>query len=157
MTPLDPITAPRTAAKAAKHTLLDHSWVQHSEELEHELASMTAERDEARTENTYMRGQLSSVKCPYGHKDANGVCLLGYPGCACADDWFAAQEAMHAAMVQRLGDTARKLALCREALETIRAQHPMHRFASCASGRERSHECARCVAEDAIAATEPTK
>jgi hypothetical protein len=25
-------------------------------------------------------------ECPYGHRLPDGVCKLGYPGCACADD-----------------------------------------------------------------------
>ena len=60
-----------------------------------ELASITKE-------NTYLRGQLQSVKCPYGHKNESGVCSLGYPGCACADDWFVAQDEMHRDIVARL-------------------------------------------------------
>jgi len=77
-------------------------------ETERQLAEVTRQRDEARRENTYIRGQLTSVKCPYGHKLPSGVCSLGYPGCACADDWFAAQDEMHRAMVDRLAALAKE-------------------------------------------------
>jgi hypothetical protein len=48
--------------------------------------SLRAERDQLKKENTALRAIVVKHECPYGHRLPDGVCKLGYPGCACADD-----------------------------------------------------------------------
>jgi hypothetical protein len=40
-------------------------------------------------ENAHLRVVAQNVACPYGNRAQNGACLLGYPGCGCADDLIA--------------------------------------------------------------------
>jgi len=42
-------------------------------------------------ENAHLRVIAQKIGCPYGHRNENGACKLGYPGCACMDDLLAMQ------------------------------------------------------------------
>jgi hypothetical protein len=53
------------------------------------LAAMTSRVDTFDRENAHLRVVAQNVACPYGHRASNGACVLGYPGCACADDIIA--------------------------------------------------------------------
>jgi hypothetical protein len=77
--------------------------------------------EELQKENTYLRGQLQSVKCPYGHKNADGVCSQGIPGCSCADDLWAANDEIGRDVLNRLAATAAEVCRLRAALELIAA------------------------------------
>jgi hypothetical protein len=47
-------------------------------------------------ENTHLRGIVAAGPvCAYGHRLPDGICNLGYPGCACEDDLAALVEAYH--------------------------------------------------------------
>jgi hypothetical protein len=65
---------------------------EHARTLERELAALRERLDEAERENTALRAMQVGVKCAYGYKNADGVCALGYPGCACMDDLCATME-----------------------------------------------------------------
>lgn len=44
------------------------------------------EQKQLETENAALRALLAQHTCVYGYRSDAGVCALGYPGCACADD-----------------------------------------------------------------------
>lgn len=52
-------------------------------------AAMKAEIERLDAENTILRGLAQKVECPHKQRGGDGVCRMGYPGCACADDLMA--------------------------------------------------------------------
>jgi hypothetical protein len=77
------------------------------------VLDMAKERDEARAENTIMRGILANHKtanpCIYCGAESMGKCPKGFPGCGQADDILIADDEL----AQRL---AAKIGLLTEAL-----------------------------------------
>jgi hypothetical protein len=60
------------------------------------LAELVEEARRLERENTHLRGIVAtSTTCAYGHRLPDGICALGYPGCACEDDLVAMVEAFH--------------------------------------------------------------
>lgn len=62
---------------------------------------------QAGEENTILRGLLQhnpEWKCPYGHVPVGkqmGHCILGFPGCACADDILCGEDEEFRSLVAR--------------------------------------------------------
>jgi hypothetical protein len=96
------VGTPLTDAKACRHTCDagfhsvepcspdKGSWVNidFARSLERSLIAKTKECEELGKENSALRVMVVKHECPYGHRNKDGVCNLGYPGCACADDVF---------------------------------------------------------------------
>jgi hypothetical protein len=58
------------------------------------LAALVEEAQRLERENTHLRGIVATSNvCVYGHRLPDGICSLGYPGCACEDDIVALIEA----------------------------------------------------------------
>lgn len=60
-------------------------------------------------ENDYLRAIVARKECAYGHRLPNGICKLGYPGCACADDIMCAEEPFLKDLLERLRKAEAKL------------------------------------------------
>jgi hypothetical protein len=94
-----------------------------------DLAALRERLDEAERENTALRAMQVGVKCAYGYKNADGVCALGYPGCACMDDLCATMEwgpdDLHAQANRRLLERATQAERERDECKRDAAQNKM--------------------------------
>ena len=54
------------------------------------IAALEAKLVSSERENAFLRVIAETFACPYGHRSAAGLCELGYPGCACMDDFICA-------------------------------------------------------------------